>query len=129
MSGYLENLIFSYAKTKSQNWASDQCLCFHYKDLTITLLPKSEISSLQPSSVTVQPGNHVARLSYDGSNLLILSKTQRQVFSPWGAFNVDRLGQKIRLLLVRECSIYEPHKKLKVCHDQELAQPEPKAYP
>ena len=34
---------------------ADQRLCFHYIDSTIPLLPKSEISSLQPSSVAVQP--------------------------------------------------------------------------
>ena len=35
---------------------ADQCLCFHYIDRTIPLLPKSEISSLYPFSVAVQPG-------------------------------------------------------------------------
>ena len=38
------------------NCEADQCLCFRYTDSTIPLLPKSEISSLQPSSVAVQPG-------------------------------------------------------------------------
>ena len=38
------------------NSEADQRLCFHYTDTTISLLPKSEISSLEPSSVTVQPG-------------------------------------------------------------------------
>ena len=38
------------------NREADQCLCFHYTDSKILLLPKSEISSLQPSSVAVQPG-------------------------------------------------------------------------
>ena len=38
------------------NSEADQRLCFHYKDSTITLLPKSEISSVYPSSVAVQPG-------------------------------------------------------------------------
>ena len=33
----------------------DQHLCIRYTDSTIPLLPKSEISSLQPSSVVVQP--------------------------------------------------------------------------
>ena len=33
-----------------------QRLCFRYTDSTISLLPKYEISSLQPSSVAVQPG-------------------------------------------------------------------------
>ena len=38
------------------NCEADQCLCFRYTDSTIPLLSKSKISSLQPSSVTVQPG-------------------------------------------------------------------------
>ena len=38
------------------NRKADQRLCFRYTDNTIHLLPKSEISSLQPSSVAVQPG-------------------------------------------------------------------------
>ena len=37
------------------NREADQHLCFLYTDSTILLLPKSEISSLSPSSVTVQP--------------------------------------------------------------------------
>ena len=35
---------------------ADQRLCFRYSDSTLPLLPKSEISILQPSSVVVQPG-------------------------------------------------------------------------
>ena len=35
---------------------ADQHLCFCYMDSAIPLLPKSEISSLKPSSVAVQPG-------------------------------------------------------------------------
>ena len=38
------------------NGEADQRLCFRYRDSTISLLPKYEISSLQPSSVAVQPG-------------------------------------------------------------------------
>ena len=38
------------------NREADQRLCFRYTDSTIPLLPESEISSLQPSSVAVQPG-------------------------------------------------------------------------
>ena len=38
------------------NHEADQRLCFRYTDSTIPLLPKSEISSVQPSSVAVQPG-------------------------------------------------------------------------
>ena len=38
------------------NREADQRLCFRYTDNTIPLLPTSEISSLWPSSVAVQPG-------------------------------------------------------------------------
>ena len=38
------------------NREADQRLCFRYIDSTIPLLSKSEISSLQPSSVAAQPG-------------------------------------------------------------------------
>ena len=38
------------------NREADQRLCFRYTDSTVPLLSISEISSLQPSSVAVQPG-------------------------------------------------------------------------
>ena len=38
------------------NCEADQCLCFRYTDSTISLLSKSKISRLYPSSVTVQLG-------------------------------------------------------------------------
>ena len=38
------------------NREADQRLCFRYLDSTIPLLSKSEISSLLPSSIAVQPG-------------------------------------------------------------------------
>ena len=38
------------------NHEAVQCLRFRYIDTTIPLLSKYEISSLQPSSVAVQPG-------------------------------------------------------------------------
>ena len=38
------------------NRTADQRLCFRYTDITIPLLPKPKLSSLQPSSVIVQPG-------------------------------------------------------------------------
>ena len=57
---------FAYARTKTQisfavtqlsgNREADQRLCFRFIDSPIPLLPKSEISSLKPSSVAVQPG-------------------------------------------------------------------------
>ena len=40
----------------SSNCTADQRLCFRYSDSTISLLPKSEISYFQPSSVTAQAG-------------------------------------------------------------------------
>ena len=42
------------ANQLSGNHAADQCLRFYYIISTIPLLPKFEISSLQPSSVAVQ---------------------------------------------------------------------------
>ena len=56
---------------------ADQRLCFHYKDSNIPLLPKSETSCLQPSSVVVQPslyvmdlfGNHEERFSSNAAQL------------------------------------------------------------
>ena len=53
--------VFGICKNKDAdqlrgNREADQHLCFHYTDSTIPLLPKSEISSLQPSSVAIQPG-------------------------------------------------------------------------
>ena len=38
------------------NREADQRLCFRYRDSTIPLLSKSEISSLKPPSVGVQTG-------------------------------------------------------------------------
>ena len=38
------------------NREADQRLCFRYTDSTVPLLPRSEISSLYPFSVAVQPG-------------------------------------------------------------------------
>ena len=38
------------------NRKADQRLCFHYMDITIILLRKYQISSLQPSSVVVHAG-------------------------------------------------------------------------
>ena len=38
------------------NHEADQRLFFRYTETTIPLLPKSEISSMYPSSMAVQPG-------------------------------------------------------------------------
>ena len=57
------------------NREADQRLCFRYIDSTIPLLAKSEISSLLPSSVAVQPGFSRTR-----------SETRTLVFSGRGSF-------------------------------------------
>ena len=41
---------------ENSNCEADQRLCFRYTDSTISLLSKSKIFRLYPSSVTVQPG-------------------------------------------------------------------------
>ena len=56
------------------NREADQRLCFRYLDSLIPLLSKSEISSLWPSSVAVQPG--LCRTS---------SETRMMVFSRRGS--------------------------------------------
>ena len=57
------------------NREADQPLCFRYMDSTIPLLPKSEISSLKPSSVAVQSG--LCRT---------WSETPKMVFSQQGSY-------------------------------------------
>ena len=63
ISEYLSNIMrkldFCLCEHKGKdqlcsNCTADQRLCFHYTDSTISHLPKSEISCLYPSSVTVQ---------------------------------------------------------------------------
>ena len=51
--------------------AADQCLCFCNIDGTIPLVPKSEISSLLPSSLAIQPSlcNLENRFSHDADQL------------------------------------------------------------
>ena len=61
MSHVMRKPVFCICENKDadqlrSNCAADQRLCFRYTDRTIPLLPKSEISSLWPSSVAVQPG-------------------------------------------------------------------------
>ena len=56
MSCGVRKLAFCICENKDadqlrSNCAADQHLCFRYSDSTIPLLPKSEISSLQPSPV------------------------------------------------------------------------------
>ena len=54
------------------NCEADQRLCFRYRDSIIYLLSKSKISSLLPSSVTVQPG--LCR-TWSEPKLLVFSRT------------------------------------------------------
>ena len=61
MSSIMRKPFFCTCKNKDADQlcgdrTADQRLCFRYIDSTIPLLLKSEISSLQPSSVAVQPG-------------------------------------------------------------------------
>ena len=60
------------------NREADQHLCFRYTDSTIPLLPKSDISSLWPSSVAVQPGlvsdlvgNPEDRFSHNETHIMV----------------------------------------------------------
>ena len=54
---------------------AEQCLCFRYIDSTIPLLPKSEISSLKPSSVAVQPGLSGFKFNFFDNLLKLASDT------------------------------------------------------
>ena len=61
MSLVMSKLAFCICENKDTdqlrgNREADQRLCFHYTDSTIPLLPISEISSLWPTHVAVQPG-------------------------------------------------------------------------
>ena len=61
------------------NCTADQRLCFRYRYSTIPLLPKSEISSLKPSSVVVQPG--LCRTWSETPKTCFLAS---RLISPWG---------------------------------------------
>ena len=61
VSFYMRKPAFCICENKGadqlcSNRTADQCLCFRFTNRTIPLLPKSEISSLSPFSVVVQPG-------------------------------------------------------------------------
>ena len=61
MSRVMRKPTFSICENKDAdqlrgNREADQRLCSRYMESTIPLLSKSEISSLKPSSVAVQPG-------------------------------------------------------------------------
>ena len=78
------------------NREADQRLCFRYTESTIPLLSKSEISSLQPSSVVVQPG--------------LCRKPRRPVFLPRGSnylrITITRLCNILRILMAEKMTIF-----------------------
>ena len=75
------------------NREADQRLCFRYTDSIIPLLPKSEMSSPQPSSVIVQPG---------------LCRTWSE--SPKTGFLTSRLKYDPQKLCIRTClAIYSSY--------------------
>ena len=60
-SGVVRKPVFCICENKDADQLrgireTDQRFCFHHTDSIIPLLPKSEILSVQPSSVVVQPG-------------------------------------------------------------------------
>ena len=59
-------------KQRRSNCEADQRLCFHYSDSAIPLLLKYKISSLYPSSVTVQAG---LCKTWSEPKLLVFSRT------------------------------------------------------
>ena len=77
---------------------ADQHLCFHYTDSTIPLLPKSEISSLQPSSVVVQPSlcrtrSETLKTRFLASRLIwwcLLSVEPDEIYSIFFVFQDDQ---------------------------------------
>ena len=80
------------------NREADQRLCFRNIDSTISLLSKSEISSLKPASVVVQPGLCRTR-----------SETRTLVFSRRGSYYFALLQAGI------------PSKQLRMCLEPEAA--------
>ena len=77
------------------NCEADQRLCFRYSDSTISLLPKSEISSFLPFSETAQTGlcrtwSETPKTGFLASRLINGSRnTYTCILSPRGATNLD----------------------------------------
>ena len=104
------------------NCETDQRLCFHYTDSTIPLLSKSKISSLKPSSVTVQPGLCWTWLE---PKLLIFSCTGSYTGNSKHKFRNKRAVNYLCSSLRQEqfhhclpgpvCSLYLKHRKLRPC--------------
>ena len=64
-------MVFLSNERRTINCTADQRLCIHYTDSAITLIPKSEISNLLPSSVVVSDlvGNLEDRLSREAAHI------------------------------------------------------------
>ena len=69
MSRVTRKAVFCICQNKGA--AGDQRLCFRHVVSSIPLLLKSEISSLYPSSVVVQPGLYLASLGTPKTGFLI----------------------------------------------------------
>ena len=68
------------------NREADQRLCFRYTDSAIPLLPKSEISSVQPSSMVVQSGlcrtwSETLKTGFLKTRLIRVSNCKRKIQS------------------------------------------------
>ena len=81
---------------------ADQRLCFRYMHSTIHLLPKFEMSSLQPSSVAVQLRNKFNFWSVHGiMNPLGLVQSKRRLTLQETGWVHDSMNRpKINLLLI-----------------------------
>ena len=105
----------SHGKTNNPLWRkqrhrsashceAEQRLCFHYTDSTIPRLYKTKISSLQPSSVTVQAGlcrtcsENTLLVFPRGSSFYLLEQTEDQIK---GVFddNLSRIMRKTDVCL------------------------------
>ena len=74
-----------------RNCEADQRLCFRHMDSTIPLPSKSKISSLEPSSVTVQPSLCRTRSE---PKLLVFSRTGSYFFSSAMSLQMSHLVGK-----------------------------------
>ena len=84
-----------------ENKDADQRLCFRYTDITIPLLYESEISSIQPSSVAVQPGLCRTRSGSEPERLFSRYEAHLIVSSvPVSISNLPLLGLDPKKLLV-----------------------------
>ena len=75
------------------NREADQRLCFRYLDSTIPLLFKSEISSFQPASVTVQPDlcrtcSETTLLVFPRDGSFVDLRSSQQLWSCWDTASI-----------------------------------------